>query len=452
MDPATLETRLTELAGKHQVPGASVALAVGDETVLAATGVLNTRTGAPATVDSVFQIGSITKVWTATLVMQLVDDGLLDLDVPIGTYLPGFRVLDERITAGVTARHLLTHTSGIGGDFFADTGRGDDCLARYVGEMAQLATTHPLGATMSYCNSGFALLGRLVEVLRKQTWDAVLRERLLTPLGLDAAGTLPEEALLWGAAVGHIGTEVTAQWGLPRAAGPQGLIHARAVDLLTFAQLHLADGVTAAGKRLLSAEAARSMRAPQVAIPGTDAEGTHVGLGWMLGDWGRPVFGHDGQTLGQTAYLQVIPGPVPVSIALLVNSADSAELYRDLVAELAAEHAGVTMPARPEPPAAPVAAGPADVTGTYERVLMSYEVADHGDGLALVARPSGVLAASLGTDRIEAALVPIAPDTYVLQIPGRSEWLSVIFYDLDDGTRYLHLGGQAAPRTGRPAA
>ena len=254
MNTVDLHDRLTALAEKYGVVGASVAVAVGDTTTLAATGVLNTRTGSPVTTDSVFQIGSITKVWTATLVMQLVDDGLVDIDVPLVTYLPDFRVLDERITAGVTARHLLNHTSGIGGDFFPDTGRGDDCVERYVAAMADLAASHPVGATMSYCNAGFVLLGRLIEVVRGQSWDEVIRERLFAPLGLTSAGTLPEEALLWGAAAGHFGTEVTDQWGLPRAIGPAGLVQARASDLLAFARLHLADGVTADGERVLSVE------------------------------------------------------------------------------------------------------------------------------------------------------------------------------------------------------
>ncbi len=449
MNQEQFQARLTELAAKHHVVGASLAVAVGDETATAAAGVLNARTGAPVTADSVFQIGSITKVWTATLVMQLVDQGLVDLDAPLTGYLPDFRVLDEQITSSVTARHLLDHTSGIGGDFFPDTGRGDDCVARYVAEMSGLGATHPLGATMSYANSGFVLLGRLVEVVTGRSWDTVLRERLFAPLGLEAAGTLPEEALLWGAAAGHLGTEVTPQWGLPRAIGPAGLIHARAVDLLAFARLHLADGVAADGRRVLSADAARAMREPQAAIPEPWTSGSHVGLGWMLSDWGRPVFGHDGQTLGQAAYLQVVPGPVPVAVALLTNSNDSQPLERELFSELLAEHAGVTVPlAAAAADAGRGGRGPADITGTYERVLMSYDVADRDGTMVLVARPSGVLALSLGTDRIEAELVPFAPDAYLVQLPGRADWLPVMFYTLGDGTRYLHVGGQAAPRTG----
>src|SRR5439155_22509118 len=163
----------------------------------------NIRTGAPATRDELFQIGSVSKVWTATIVMQLVDEGKLDLDEPVVTYLPEFKVADADVTAQVTTRHLLAHNSGIDGDLFLDTGRGDDCLEKYVAAMATLRQNHPLGATMSYCNSGYIVLGRMIEVLTETTWDVAMKERVFAPLGLTTAGTLPEEALLHAAAAGH---------------------------------------------------------------------------------------------------------------------------------------------------------------------------------------------------------------------------------------------------------
>ena len=161
------------------------------------------KNGAPVSADSVFQIGSITKVWTATLAMQLVEQGALDLDAPVRDVLPELRLGDESVAARVTVRHLLTHTSGIDGDIFTDTGRGDDVLAKYVEVLADARQLHPLGETFSYCNSGFGLLGRVIEKVTGQVWDTVLRERIITPLGLTRTGTLPEEALLWDAALGH---------------------------------------------------------------------------------------------------------------------------------------------------------------------------------------------------------------------------------------------------------
>ncbi len=114
-------------------------------------------------------------------------------------------MVDAEVASTVTVRHLLTHSSGIDGDVFTDTGRGDDCVQRYVEKMQEIGQNHPLGATFSYCNSGFILAGRIVEVLTGKTWDAALRERIIEPLGLTATVTLPEEALLHRAAVGHIG-------------------------------------------------------------------------------------------------------------------------------------------------------------------------------------------------------------------------------------------------------
>src|ERR687895_340799 len=99
-------------------------------------------------------------------------------------------------------RHLPTHTSGIDGDVFTDAGRGDDCLEKYVDALSEVKQIHPIGATFSYCNSGFALMGRVIEKLTGLSWDDALRDRLFTPLGLKHTVTLPEEALLHRAAAG----------------------------------------------------------------------------------------------------------------------------------------------------------------------------------------------------------------------------------------------------------
>jgi CubicO group peptidase (beta-lactamase class C family) len=450
LDSAHWQERLSTHAAKHGLVGSSLAVRQGTSTVTAVTGVLNLRTEQPVTADSVFQIGSITKVWTATLVLQLVDEGLLDLDAPVREYVPGFRVADATATDTVTVRQLLAHTSGIDGDLFLDTGRGDDAVERYVAAMAGLGQTHPVGAVMSYCNSGYTLLGRVVEVLRGQTWDAVLRDRLLDPLGLVAAGTLPEEALLWAAATGHLqlpgsdAPQPTPQWGVFRSAGPAGLVHCTARDVLAFAQLHLDGGVTPAGDRLLSERLVQDMQQPQVAIPDTFSMGSHWGLGWILMDWdGHRVYGHDGGTLGQTAFLRVLPD-ADLAVALLTNGGGNArDFFEDLFEEVFEELAGVRIRRRPEPPASPPRVEAADYVGRYVREAAEILIADTGEGLRVTTRNTGGLAA-LGGDTT-ADLVAYDKDLLLARSATGGGWTPLAFFDLD-ADRYLHTGGRAVRR------
>jgi CubicO group peptidase (beta-lactamase class C family) len=109
--------------------------------------VLHIRTGAPAATDALFQIGSITKAWTAIVVLALADEGLLDLDALVVEVVPELRLADPDVTKAVTARHLLNHTSDIDGDVFTDTGRGDDSLEKYVGILGDAGQNHLSGGT-----------------------------------------------------------------------------------------------------------------------------------------------------------------------------------------------------------------------------------------------------------------------------------------------------------------
>src|SRR5215467_638170 len=199
-----LEDRLPAFLGEHQVPGAAVAVSVGDGVINHAAGVLSKSTKVDATPDTVFQVGSITKVWTTTLVMQLADEGKLDVDAPVRRYLPDFRIADDLAAATITVRQLLCHTAGFEGDIFTDTGTGDDCLEKYVATLGDTPQVFPPGERFSYNNAGYCVLGRLVEVLRGKPFDDCIRERLFVPLGLTHAANGPYEAILFRAAVGHL--------------------------------------------------------------------------------------------------------------------------------------------------------------------------------------------------------------------------------------------------------
>lgn len=450
LDQQHWQERLEVLADKYGVVGASLAVQHGQACAAVATGVLNRRTAAPVTPRSVFQIGSITKIWTATLVMQLVDEGLLDLDAPVVHYLPAFRVADDVTSRTVTARQLLAHTSGIDGDFFVDTGRADDCVEKYVAAMATLTQVHPQGATMSYCNAGYVVLGRIVEVLRGTSWDTALRQRLLVPLELSSAGTLPEEALLHAAAVGHLvvpggdGAVVAPQWQLPRSSGPAGLLHMTAQDLLVFARLHLDGGVTVGGARVLSESATLAMQQPEVEVPDLVAPTSHRGLGWNLTKWDdKLVLGHDGATYGQGAFLRVVP-EARLSVALLTNGGTQSQyLYEDLYGELYAELASITVPRRPEPREGAVVPAPERFVGRYVREGAEVVVSLGGEGgleLVLMGPP-----AAGAPPPPPLKLVPYDRDVLLAWSEPHGTWLSFAFFDLD-GERYVHCGGRTTCR------
>lgn len=462
LDAPHWQQRLAELASKHKVPGASLgilrvgAAADGSDDVLveAVHGVLSTATGVEVTPDSAFQIGSIGKVWTTTVVMQLVDEGKLDLDAPIRDVLPELRVADEEVSAQVTMRHLLTHTSGIDGDVFTDTGRGDDCLQRYVASLTEVRQSHDLGATFSYCNAGFVIAGRVIEKLTGQTWDAAMKERLFVPLELEHTTTLPEDTILGRAAVGHVGEpdeepRPTRRWLLPRSVGPAGLISSTARDLTAFARMHLAAGVATDGTRVLSAESVAHMQERQTDLPDVHTVGDGWGLGWILFGWnGARLIGHNGGTIGQSAYLRVLPER-GLAVALLTNGGHARDLYDELYREAFAE-VGVDMPAALQPPEpselAPPRVDTSRYVGVYERHSLRTEIEEGPDG-GLVLRTIDTYQRTPDANPIhEYALVPVADDLFAFRAPGTVIWAPVTYYTLPDGSAYLHYGGRANPK------
>ncbi|WP_104090895.1 serine hydrolase [Arthrobacter sp. GMC3] len=313
--------------------------------VVVSSGVANKATGVPVTNDTLFQIGSITKVWTAMLVMQLVDDGLLDLDATVRTYLPDFALLDHHAATRVTVRQLLNHTSGIDGDLFSDMGRGDDCVELYVKSLASAVNIHPLGERFSYCNAGFVVAGRIVEVLRGANWDTVLRERLIEPLGLTHTFSLAEDAPRFSVATGHFGAGAAATptptWPLTRSVGPAGIINARMADLLVFAEAAMRGGTLPGGNRVLSEASAARMLDEEIGLRSVLPTATAWGLGWFMEDWdGHLVYGHDGTTLGQNGFLRIFPDH-GFAVVLAASGGKTDGLYKELFSDAANAIAGI---------------------------------------------------------------------------------------------------------------
>src|SRR6202042_2564511 len=266
-----ISEKLPALLAEHKVPGAAIAVYAGVE----------------ATADSVFQIGSITKTWTATLVMQLADEELLDLDATVVTYLPDFALADGEAARTMTVRQLLCHKAGFEGDIFTDTGTNDDCVQKYVETLQTDPQLFPPGEMFSYNNAGFCVLGRVIEVLRGKPFDQALREHLFAPLGLAHAATDAGSAILFRAAIGHLpnpedpdGNPVPAPiYNFAKSNSPAGSALAmRPRDLLAFAAMHLNKGVAADGTQVLSAESVAAMQSVEVTLPPLGLMGDHWGL------------------------------------------------------------------------------------------------------------------------------------------------------------------------------
>jgi CubicO group peptidase (beta-lactamase class C family) len=446
---AWLTATLPALLAEHRVPGAAVAVLVGDEVVDAAAGVLSKTTGVEATPDSLFQIGSITKVWTATLAMQLVDEGTLDLDATVRSYLPDFAVADDDASGRMTIRQLLCHTTGFEGDIFTDTGTGDDCVEKYVATLTGVSQLFAPGEMFSYNNAAFCVLGRVIEVLRGKPYDQVMREHLFAPLQLTHAATGPYEAILHRAAVGHLSRtpgadpEPAPVWALARSNAPAGAMLAmRPRDLLAFARMHLAGGTGPDGATVLSPAGVKAMQERQVELPDLGMMGNAWGLGWEVFDFpGGTVIGHDGGTIGQNAFLRIVPGR-DVAVALLTNGGETLPVFEQAVGHILKELAGVDVPAFPVPPAQPAPVDASAFVGTYSSRLIDNVVTQDADGRVWIDQTPKGIALELGMEPRRIELVHLKGNTLIALEADSGVHMPHAFVG-DDGsghTQFLHTG------------
>ncbi|GAA1579969.1 hypothetical protein GCM10009678_73340 [Actinomadura kijaniata] len=458
LDLARWQARLDGLRAAHRVPGAALAVLVNGRVHELASGVLHRGTGVAATPDSVFLCGSIAKVYTATLVMRLVDEGLLDLDARVADVLPEFATPDPAATREITVRRLLSHTGGVTNDFNHDGGRGDDCLAGYVAAARDVPLDCPPGTAISYGGLGYVVLGRIVEVLTGMTWDRALREKVLAPLGLEHTMTLPEEALRFRAAMSHLGEagadpEPAPAWDLmPRSVGPAGRIISSAGDMARFARMHLDGGLAPDGTRVLEPGTVAAMRRREADVPDrwtVSADGW--GLGWTLYDWdGVAGYGHDGAAIGQYAYLRVVPS-AGVAVVLLTNGGGARRLYHELFRELLAELAGVRMPEPFGAPATPPAIDVAPFTGTYRRAGVVVTVGER-DGAPHM-RYEFVDDMKDVSPPLDMDLTPVTETGHgtVFAASGAGpsfseDHMPVVFSTLSDGTECVYVGMRATPK------
>jgi CubicO group peptidase (beta-lactamase class C family) len=312
----------------HRIPGLALAIIRGGEpTRTSAYGRANLELNVPVTLETVFEIGSITKQFTAACILLLAQDGELSLDDKISRHLaslpPGW--------SNITVRHLLTHTSGIrnysGHAGFELTKRLTQ--AQFIAALAALPVDFAPGEKSKYCNSGYNLLGFIVENVSGKTYWDFLAERIWSPLGMTASTNRDPDIIVRHRADGYIRSK--------------GALRNRDSDLTdVFSAGAMVSTVGDVVKwnaaletdKLLGTSSRRQRWTPATLNDGSPSP---YGLGWRIGEFnGRTNIGHSGSTSGFSASLQRFPAE-SLTVIVLCNS-DEPNIATTLARTIAGFH------------------------------------------------------------------------------------------------------------------
>jgi CubicO group peptidase (beta-lactamase class C family) len=309
---ADLRAEVSRLADEFEVPGVAVGVTIGDEEHQAFHGVTSVEDPLPVDAGTLFQIGSTGKTYTAAAILAYVERGEIDLGAPVRAYVPELQLRDEQTARDVTILHLLNHTAGWDGDLFEDTGDGEDALDRYVANMARIEQVTPLGARVSYNNASLALAGLVLERVADMSYERVIHETLLGPLGMERSLFAAKHVMTYRFANGHRRSQegeitITRPWDMGRYGAPMGGMASNVGDQLAWARFHMGDGTAPDGTRVLSERSLKEMQEVTATCPGS-AIGDAVGISWLLRDVdGARVVSHGGDTTGQHSIFDMIP-------------------------------------------------------------------------------------------------------------------------------------------------
>lgn len=303
-----------------QLPGLSIAL-VDDQRIVWARGFgfENPADSTPATAQTVYRVGSVSKLFTDIAVMQLVEQGKLSLDAPVGMYLPDFTP-NNRVGGEITLRELMSHRSGLVreppvGHYFDDT---SPSLAATVASLNTTSLVYAPQSRTKYSNAAIATVGFVLEKTQGEPFASYLKRAVLLPMGLRQSAFEPEPALVGHLAAAEMWTYHGRTFPAPTfqlGMAPAGSMYATMPDLARFMSVLFAGG-RGPGGQVLSPASLDSMWTPQFSKAGAK---NGYGIGFAIGDLdGDRVVRHGGAIYGFATEMAALPGPklgVAVSIS-----------------------------------------------------------------------------------------------------------------------------------------
>lgn len=402
--------RLDEFIARHMkeagAPGMTVALAARDTSLRSSQyGLADVKAGVPVTADTLFEVGSISKSFVAIAILQLVEEGKLDLNKPVTNYLPWLKV--ESQFAPFTTHHLLSHTSGLS---------GVPLLMRVAA--TPLRAGYEPGTHFVYSNIGYVLLGFILEALDKQPLASILRRRVLDPLGMKDTDSVITNDTRERLAVGYVpfhddrpfpyhGKLAESPWiEVPEAAGS---VASTAKDMTTYLRMFLNRGMGPRG-RVLSEKSFDLLIQPAIKAPfrGEDAS---YGYGvWVSNTNGHTLLRHTGGMISFSSamYIDLTSGFAAfASVNARLGGYRPVAVTKYALDVLNAAAAGQQFPAMPPlPPSPEVIKNSADFAGTFTST----------DGSKLVLVSNGEqLILEHGNQRI--VLEQAGPDHFIVKHP-----------------------------------
>src|SRR5579871_4678752 len=297
-----------ELTNKG-LPALSIALVDNQEVIWAkGFGFRNPTEKIPATADTVYRVGSVSKLFTDIGIMQFVERGVLDLDAPVSRYLPDFKP-NNPSGKPITLRQLMAHRSGLVreppiGHYFDPT---QPSLAQTVQSLNTTQLVYPPLTKIKYSNAAVATAGLVLEQTQKEPFAKYLKRAVLDPLGLEKSSFEPDPALMKDLAHGIMWTyhgRVFDAPTFPLGMAPAGSMYSTVNDLASFLKVLFADG-RGPGGPVLKPSTIEQMWTPQFA-PATDKTG--FGIGFLLSEReGHRCIGHNGAIYGFATELLALP-------------------------------------------------------------------------------------------------------------------------------------------------
>ena len=326
---AAIEGFVKKEMAAQRIPGLALGI-VQDDRVLYLRGFGAADDSVAVTPQIPFIIGSLSKSFTATAIMQLVEAGKVDLDAPVQRYLSWFRVADDEASARITVRHLLNQTSGLstktGRSFQGNGDTSDSALEDAVRKLSSASLAKPVGETFQYSTINYSILGLIVQTVAERSYERYVQTEIFDRLEMRNSFTSQDAAEQHGLASGHnywFGRPRAVDLPYNRGLAPAGYLMASAEDMTHYLIAQL-NGGRYGGASVLSPAGVDKLQEPGPRTSDTD---TSYGMGWFVGPVNDiPAIHHQGETFNFHANAVLIPGSRR-GVIVLMNAENSVDLF-----------------------------------------------------------------------------------------------------------------------------